>query len=182
MIWRALMLAFVTALTLAMVASALAIFVFHLSIRPVLTGSMEPTFGPGWAIVTQPVATTNLRTGEIIVFRPPGETTIFAHRIVSISGPAGHPVVRTRGDANPTEDPWHARVVTKTAPVVIFAVPWIGNVLVDLEHGAARVLLIALLGLVVCLAGAHAILGPRPVGVRRSAPERLKGSRPPPSQ
>lgn len=42
----------------ALTARAVAVFPLHLSIRPVLSGSMRPTYAPGWAIVTRPTPTS----------------------------------------------------------------------------------------------------------------------------
>src|SRR3954451_10569388 len=78
----------------------------HLSVSPVLTGSMAPTFRPGDVVVTQPVPTRSLRVGEVVVVVPPGEQSAFAHRIIAISGPAEHPTIRTQGDANTSPDRW----------------------------------------------------------------------------
>jgi len=42
------------------------LFFMHLSIQPVLTGSMRPTYGPGWAIVSRSIPITSVRLGMIV--------------------------------------------------------------------------------------------------------------------
>lgn len=154
---------------LALAAAAGAIVWWHLGLRPVLTSSMRPTYGPGWAIVTRSIPTRDLRVGDIIVFQPPGRTASFAHRVVSIAGPADHPIIRTKGDANPVADPWQARVDTATVREVIFAVPWLGRVMVALSTSRyIKVLAVLVLGGSICLIGVRAILGP-PQRRRRTA-------------
>jgi translin len=152
-IWRATGLVLLAVLGVAMVGIGVATLAFHLSIRPVLSPSMEPTYGPGWAIITRPVPTSSLKVGDIIVFTPPGESVEFAHRIVSITGPADHPVVMTKGDNNPTDDAWHARLDSATTAEVIAEVPVVGRVLNALGDGITRAAIIGAVGLIICVAG-----------------------------
>ena len=140
------------------ICATVAVFWLHLGLRPVLSGSMRPTYGPGWAVVTRPLPVGQLRPGDIIVFRPPGSNVAFAHRVTSVSGPSGQPVVTTKGDANRYADPWRMRLESKTVPVVVAEVPWLGWVMVDFQSRWAHVLLIGGIDLGICLAGATAIL------------------------
>jgi signal peptidase I len=152
-IWRATGLVVLAVIGVAMVGIGVATLAFHLSIRPVLSPSMEPTYGPGWAIITRPVPTSSLKVGDIIVFTPPGESVEFAHRIVSITGPADQPVVMTKGDNNPTNDAWHARLDSPTTAEVIAEVPILGRVLNALGGGLTRAAIIGAAGLIVCVVG-----------------------------
>ena len=152
-LWRALGFVIFAIVGTAMVAVAVATLALHLSIRPVLSPSMEPTYGPGWAIITRPVSTSTLKVGDIIVFTPPGQSVQYAHRIISLTGPADHPVVMTKGDNNPTPDAWHARLASDTTPEVIAEVPLVGSVLNGLGSGVTRAAVIALAGIIVCVVG-----------------------------
>ena len=78
--------------TVALAVLAFAVVAFHIEVRPVLTGSMVPTYGPGSLLVTKPVPVTDLHKGMIVLFVPPGERAEFAHRITSVSGslPSDH--------------------------------------------------------------------------------------------
>jgi signal peptidase I len=145
--------------TTCVAAVSVGVFWLHLGIRPVLTGSMRPTYGPGWAIVTRPIPVSSVRPGDIIVFSPPGMTVQFAHRVMTVSGSPSHPIVTTKGDANRSPDPWHARLEGRTVPEVVTEVPWVGNLMVAVKQQWARVLLIAIVGLGTCCMGTRAILG-----------------------
>ena len=116
----------VGAITLSMLGGAAALVVLQLSVSPVLTGSMRPTFDPGAALPTRSISREAVRPGAVIVFRPPGHTDSYAHRVVEVSRGAAVPVITTRGDANPANDDWRAELVEPTARQVVFAVPQLG--------------------------------------------------------
>lgn len=156
-------------MTAAIALTAVAIFMLHISIQPVLSGSMRPTFDPGSAIITRPIPTRDLRSGDIIVFHPPGESSVYAHRVTSVSGPADRPVITTKGDANPAPDGWHAQIVASSVPLVIGSVPGFGRFLVAVEQRDPRLILLATAALVLCVFGARDILGPAP-GAEPPAP------------
>lgn len=142
---------------------AAGVVVFHLGVRPVLTGSMRPTFGPGAILITRPVPVADLRKGMIPLFVPPGEHAEFAHRITALSGSPTDPVITTQGDANKFPDPWHAQLRTATVPVVVGTVPWIGRLMVGIR-GPLQLVLIILGGTVAAVTGTGWILRrPRPV-------------------
>jgi signal peptidase I len=152
------MAAVVALLSLSLAGIAAAVFWFHLSARPVLSGSMRPTFAPGSVIVTGALPVSQIRAGDIIMFTPPGWSASVAHRVVSVSGPVDHPVISTKGDANPVKDPWHARLNGTTVPEVVASVPWVGWAMTDVAHHWLRAFLIALVGLGVAIPGVRAIL------------------------
>jgi hypothetical protein len=64
--------------------------------------SMAPVFQPGDRMRLVPCAASELRRGDIIVFKPPGEDGLVVHRVVE-TGPGG---IRTRSDGSSLEDPW----------------------------------------------------------------------------
>jgi signal peptidase len=151
----------VAALTVVCTMGAIAVVAFHLDVRPVLTGSMVPAYGPGAIVITKPVPVTDLRRGMIILFVPPGEHEEFAHRIASVSGNPAAPTITTKGDANKAPDPWHAQLTSATVPEVIGTVPWVGRLMVGLR-GPVQLFLIVLGGLVAGVSGTRWILRPRP--------------------
>jgi signal peptidase len=152
------------ALILCFSTLAAAVFWLHLSIRPVLSGSMRPTYGPGWAIVTRSIPVGQVEPGDIVVFTPPSSSTPFAHRVVSVTPSPRGPVVTTKGDANPVADPWHARLEGRTVPEVVGAVPVVGYLMVGLGRPLVHVLLVAVLGSALCVVGVRSILhGPAKV-------------------
>lgn len=71
----------------------------------VKTGSMEPTLPIGSLLfVRKPAADQPPAIGTILTFAEPGSPqTIVTHRLVAREGSAHF---RTKGDANPAEDPW----------------------------------------------------------------------------
>ena len=148
------------ALTVGCAVLTVTVVALHLNIRPVLTGSMRPTYGPGAIVVTEPVPVANLRPGMIVLFTPPGEHVQFAHRIVTVRGPRTAPIITTKGDANRNPDPWQAQLTSATVPRVVTTVPWVGRLMVGLR-GSLQLLLIILGGLTVAVTGARWILQPR---------------------
>jgi signal peptidase I len=94
---------------LALIAIALA---SHVRLEPVLTGSMAPGLPVGTLVAVTPVTPADLHVGQVIMFHPPRpyagtDPRPYLHRIVSISRtPEGRRELRTKGDANATEDPW----------------------------------------------------------------------------
>jgi len=123
---------------------AFSVFSLHLGIRPVLTGSMRPDYGPGAVLFTRRIPTSTLRPGMIVLFVPPGEHAEYAHRITSVSGPASTPVVTTKGDANKVGDPWHAKITAPYVNRVIGSIPSVGRILVAIR-GTGQIVL-ALVG------------------------------------
>jgi signal peptidase I len=139
-------------------AFALGGLVLHMGISPVLTGSMQPAYSPGDAVITRPVDVHSLHKGDIAVFVPPGESAPYAHRISGITEKDGHVVVTTKGDANPAADKWHARLDNGRVPVVVAHVPYFGRVMTWTSEPWMRALTIALVGLVLTAIGTSAIL------------------------
>lgn len=137
---------------------AVAVLWLHLSIRPVLSASMRPTFGPGAAVIARPVAVSTVKVGDILLFTPPGSTEVYAHRVVNVGGAADDPVITTKGDANPSPDPWRVHLNGRSAYVVVASVPWVGEAMAG-RLAWLRPLLIAAAGLGVCWAGCRTILG-----------------------
>ncbi|MCX6841233.1 MAG: SynChlorMet cassette protein ScmC [candidate division WOR-3 bacterium] len=82
------------------------------SLRTVYFGpSMNPTLQEPDLLVVRPYGTGRVRPGDVVCYKSPTTGTTVAHRVVSIgrrSPVAGHPIdgIRTRGDNNPTDDPW----------------------------------------------------------------------------
>ncbi len=100
------------------------------------TGSMVPTLRPGDIVVDRPVPGP-VRRGEIITFRyHSGPDSVVTHRVFS----AGRTGIRTKGDANPTPDPWVLRR-SQVVGTPVAIVPAVGYVLFYLHEpsGAASV-------------------------------------------
>ena len=68
-------------------------------------GSMEPTIPLGSAVVTAPVAATDLAVGDIVSLRVGDQHAVFTHRIIRLAERDGAVWLETRGDANTAPDP-----------------------------------------------------------------------------
>jgi len=91
----------------------------------VASGSMRPALEVGDLVIVQGVPPSEINEGNIIVFNMPGEKTYTIHRVIKTETlPNGTIRIKTKGDANPTEDPWipeqnvHGRVLHR--------IPYIG--------------------------------------------------------
>jgi signal peptidase len=108
-------------------------------IRTVLTGSMRPNMPEGSVVMIRGVDPRNLEVGDVITYQiPVDDRRIVTHRIVEITEPGSQPVVRTKGDANNSPDPWVARIKGEKAWRVRVSVPKVGYVLASLRHPALR--------------------------------------------
>jgi signal peptidase len=95
-----------TALLTASVAlSALAVFGWYLSggrLLTMTTPSMCPTVCVGSLVAVQPLH-GSVHPGELVAFRPPGQSATFTHRVVKVEDNGSF---TTKGDAEASPDPW----------------------------------------------------------------------------
>ena len=167
--------AIVAALAVVMATGAAAVFWFHLAVHPVLTGSMRPTFGPGWVVITRPIPVSHVKVGEILLFKPPGSNASFTHRVIRVEGTPNHPIIMTKGDANPVADPWKAQLKGSTAYQVVGEAPKLGWLLAGGAQLWIRALLVGIGGLLLTVGGAQSILRGSPR--RGSSPRRSPARR-----
>jgi signal peptidase I len=101
----------------------------YVKARVVLTGSMQPSINPGDIVITAPVTRIEPKIGDVAAYQarrfdgaPVG---VFTHRIMSGDGQSGWVL---KGDNNPSPDvqkPTNSDILG----VVIFVIPWLGNLL-----------------------------------------------------
>jgi signal peptidase I len=95
-----------TALLFAsVVVSALAVFGWYLSggrLMTMTTPSMCPTVCVGSLVAVQPLHGA-VHPGELVSFRPPGQSATFTHRVVKVEDNGSF---TTKGDAETSPDPW----------------------------------------------------------------------------
>jgi signal peptidase len=108
---------------------------------------MTGTFNQGSVIFDKPVATADLKVGDIITYVPPAATGVnhlVSHRVDSIklADDGVTRVFRTKGDANPGPDPWTFSLNAPTQNVERFSVPYVGYALIALANPHVRMLLI----------------------------------------
>jgi signal peptidase I len=124
--------------------------------RPVtvLSGSMAPAFSPGDMVIVTPEPLRDVRVGQIISYRiPVGDHHIQSHRVIKIVRRGAHPVVRTKGDANETADPWTAKLHGTTAWRVRAVLPKVGWVVFWFRSPLVHALTVLLAPLMLALIG-----------------------------
>jgi signal peptidase len=114
--------------------------------RYVITGgSMQGTYDKGSVVFEKVVPTSQLRVGDVITYIPPassGVTNLVTHRIVSAEAGTKGIVYRTKGDANPSIDPWTFTLDRAEQVVVEFDVPHVGWALLYLADPSHRKLVV----------------------------------------
>jgi signal peptidase len=140
-------------IALLVVAAAMVVLPLAGYHRYVITGgSMGETIGRGAVIWAKPVPVSDLRTGDVITYRPPpgaGPTGLVTHRIASIRDEGGRRVFRTKGDGNAAADPWTFQLDEPKQARVAFHVPHLGHVLAVASDRTNRTLVIGLLALLI---------------------------------
>lgn len=114
--------------------------------RYVLVGSsMEPTIHRGSLVFDEVVPVSELRSGDVITYVPPGRTQPVTHRLISVRHPKqlhGRPLFRTQGDnvADPDMRPFTLDKPTQAR--YRFSVPYLGWVFVALGTPQLRLILL----------------------------------------
>jgi signal peptidase I len=113
--------------------------------RYIITGgSMTGTYDKGSVVFEEQVPVADLKVGDVITYLPPadsGLTTLVTHRIVDMQPADGGGVLfTTKGDHNPSADPWHFVLLDSKQPVVRFGVPHAGWVFIALADRQVRML------------------------------------------
>jgi signal peptidase len=111
--------------------------------QPIETGSMAPRYPAGSLAVVLPMDPADVKPGSTIVFTDPMDPSrLVAHRALTRL-PGDPPSWRTRGDANPSDDPLPVPVRSIQGRVA-WAIPGLGSVVTWLRGGPAVVLLVVL--------------------------------------
>jgi signal peptidase I len=101
----------------------------YVKARVVLTGSMEPTISPGDIVITAPATRVEPKVDDVASYQarrfdgaPVG---VFTHRIIDGDAESGWVL---KGDNNPSPDVQKPKS-NDILGVVIFVIPWLGNLL-----------------------------------------------------
>jgi signal peptidase len=101
----------------------------YVKARVVLTGSMQPTINPGDIVITAPITRVEPKLDDVAAYQarrfdgaPVG---VFTHRIIDGNAQAGWIL---KGDNNPSPDVQKPKN-NDILGVVIFVIPWLGNLL-----------------------------------------------------
>lgn len=112
----------VTAGVASVVIAAL-VLIYGVEFSRVLSPSMAPDMPVGSVAVTSHIPADDLRVGQVAILRTPDEHALYIHRIVSLQYTPDGMVIRTKGDANPSADPWTVIVKSPEVAVLVFVLP-----------------------------------------------------------
>jgi signal peptidase len=107
-------------------------------------GSMGGALPRGSIAYEEVVPTHQIRPGDVITYRPPGETRLRTHRVtwVGRSTGSGERLYRTRGDANRTSDRPTFTLPHATQARVVMHLPLAGYAVAALSIRAVRMAVI----------------------------------------
>jgi signal peptidase I len=112
----------------------------------ITSGSMTGAYDRGSLVLDEVVPVAELRTGDVITYRPPagsGPDGLVTHRIVSVSGgPGGQRVFRTKGDANAAADPWTFTLAKGEQARVKLGIPYVGFAVAALSRRDLRMIVV----------------------------------------
>ncbi len=122
----------------------------HYRVLTVLSGSMQPVLPVGSVVIVTPRPLDQVHVGDIITFQRPDQRGVLeTHRVVRVLRGGAHPVVLTKGDANPGPDPWRLRLLTGPEWRVRMVVPRLGYALTWWSQPLVRVVAVVITPLVV---------------------------------
>lgn len=131
---------------------AVATRALHLQPVAVYSGSMEPRIPVGGLVFERVVPSASVRVGDVITFTDPFDRSrLVTHRVVSVVETREGPGYRTKGDANPSRDPWTLKLPPRVGRATA-TVPVAGYALVYARAREVRTGLILLAALVVLAA------------------------------
>jgi signal peptidase I len=114
----------------------------------IVSGSMTGTYDRGTLVLDDVVPVASLRVGDVITYRPPpasGIRHLVTHRLVQVAHDRmGGIVFRTKGDANPTADPWTFALPNRDQARVRVGIPYAGFALATLSDRDVRLAVVAL--------------------------------------
>lgn len=115
----------------------------------VTSGSMGSAMPTGSVAITRAVPVASVAVGDIVSYRHPGERIPTTHRVTSVNQDGAARILRTKGDANASEDVLPARV-SGEIHVVERVVPMAGRLIMFVRGlgGTLLFLVIPVLGLV----------------------------------
>lgn len=142
----------VLVISIAFIISSSAAWAMGIHVAPVLTGSMDPAIPAGSLVITKSIPSQSLTTGDVIAFQPPAGYSApgghsIMHRIASIEQTNNDRIATTKGDANPTKDPWKLSIGSEVGQKVVFSVPTVGRAVTALSGTDSKVRVMTLIGI-----------------------------------
>jgi signal peptidase len=129
---------------LMLLAIGVAPHIFGFRTVTMLSGSMSPLIRPGDVIIDTPEPLTSVKVGQIITYHTPTPSGyVDSHRVIQVRrGQDGTVLIRTKGDANKSADPWVAELHGRTAWRERFVIRHLGYLIHLLRGPAIHVLLL----------------------------------------
>jgi signal peptidase len=91
--------------------------------------SMVPTLNVGDIVIVKGVDANTITVGTIIIFRSPSGSIDIIHRVIGITREGGELYFKTKGDHNPSPDPWVPGVPAEYVKgVLVGRIPYVGYV------------------------------------------------------
>jgi len=122
----------------------------------ITSGSMTGTIDRGSLIFDKVVPAKSLKVGDIITYTPPASSGVdepITHRIIWVGRDrTGRLAFHTKGDFNPSPDPWRFVLDHPTQARVAMHIPYVGFGLAALTNRHLRMLIIGLPALLIALA------------------------------
>ncbi|MFX1605084.1 MAG: signal peptidase I [Promethearchaeota archaeon] len=117
----------------------------------VTSESMVPTFEIGHLLVLQAQAPEDIIVGDIVVYKATWHTQApVVHRVIQVEYVDGEYRYYTQGDANSIPDQGY-RTYDDIIGVVVFAIPWIGNITLFLQTPGVLPIILVLLIILIML-------------------------------
>lgn len=119
-----------------------------------VSGSMTGTYDTGSVVYTKDRPVSELRVGQVITYAPPAGQSpqeLVTHRIVSRDVRDGRIVLRTKGDANQSVDPWTFTLRDTRQAVVEFGVPQVGYVISAFADRRVRMVVVGVPAVLIAL-------------------------------
>jgi signal peptidase len=158
----------VTGSTVALALAYAALVAAGYSPVAVYSGSMRPTLGVGDLAFVRPLHSSTVRVGDVITFSDPYVPgRLVTHRVLHVLKTKSGPAYHTKGDANPSRDPWTIRL-HGTGSRLAFHVPMAGYALFYARTREVRAALILVAAVVVLLGLLQWIWRPERPAVARS--------------
>jgi signal peptidase len=111
----------------------------------VTSDSMEPTLSRGDLLIIQAKSPDQIALNDIVVYQDEvwHSDGPIVHRVVEIEMVEGDYYYFTKGDNNPTRDPYN-RTYSEIVGVVVATIPWLGNISLFLRTPIGIVMMVGL--------------------------------------
>lgn len=126
-----------------------------------VSGSMTGTYDTGSVVYTKDVPVSTLEVGDVITYAPPAGASpqpLVTHRIAARTVRDGRIVLRTKGDANASADPWTFTLRDRRQAVVRFGVPYAGYAISALADRRVRMLVVGVPAALIALLAVAGLL------------------------